>query len=174
MRKFLFPALGATLLAASVQPAMAQPAPGQYPNGQYQGGQQGGQYQGGQYPPQGGQYQGAQQSGGGGQASSSQAAASRLHEALHLNADQETAWRAYQAAIAPDPQQTGRSRAAQQLLPNLTTPRRLALMRAEMQSDMTVFDHNAQAVTTFYNTLTPTQQVTFDTETARSGQQQQR
>ena len=90
----------------------------------------------------------------------------RLHDALRLAPQQDEAWRAYQAAIAPDPQQETRARQAQMLRPALPTPRRLALMRAQMQSDLVAFEHDAQAVNTFYEQLSPDQQRTFDTQTA--------
>ena len=90
----------------------------------------------------------------------------RLHDALNLAPAQEEAWRAYQAAIAQNPQQAARAQQAQMLMPTLPTPRRLALIRAQMQSDMEVFDQNARAVMAFYSGLSPEQQRVFDTETA--------
>jgi hypothetical protein len=95
------------------------------------------------------------------------ASASRLHDTLRLTPDEEGAWRAYQAGIAPDPQQAAASRQAQLLMPQLPTPRRLALLRAQMQADLAAFDRNAEAVKAFYAALTPDQQRIFDTETAR-------
>lgn len=90
----------------------------------------------------------------------------QLHDSLRLSPQQEEAWRAYASAIAPDPAQQGRARQAQMLMPNLTTPRRLALMRAQMQADLTAFDHDVQAVTAFYDQLSLDQQHTFDVQTA--------
>jgi hypothetical protein len=92
--------------------------------------------------------------------------AGRLHDALNLNPPQEQAWQAYQAAIAQDPQQKARAQQAQMLMPTLSTPRRLALIRAQMQSDMEIFNQNANAVLNFYATLSPEQQRIFDRETA--------
>lgn len=89
-----------------------------------------------------------------------------LHDSLRLSPQQEAAWRAYAAAIAPDPQQEGRARQAQMLMPTLPTPRRLALMRAQMQSDLVVFEHDAQAVNAFYEQLSLDQQRIFDSQTA--------
>jgi hypothetical protein len=134
------------LLAAG--PSLAQPYPGQPYPGQ---GQQ-------PYPEEGYDQP------------SPQASAQRLHDALRLTPDQEGAWRAYQQGISPDPQQAARERQAQMLMPNLPTPRRLALMRAQMQSDLAAFDHDARAVEAFYGVLSPDQQRTFDRETARGGQ----
>jgi hypothetical protein len=95
----------------------------------------------------------------------------RLHDALNLTPPQEEAWRSYQASIAQDPQQRARAQQAQMLMPTLSTPRRLALIRAQMQSDMEIFNQNANAVLTFYATLSPEQQRIFDRETVAPAQQ---
>jgi hypothetical protein len=95
---------------------------------------------------------------------------SHLHDALNLSPQQEQAWRAYQSAIAQDPQQSARAQQAQMLMPTLQTPRRLALIRAQMQSDMEVFELNSRAVLAFYGALSPEQQRVFDSETAQPPQ----
>ena len=92
-----------------------------------------------------------------------------LHDALHLSAAQEDSWRAYQRVVAGDPQERARTRQTALLLPTLPTPRRLALIRAQMEADLAAFDHKAQAVTTFYAGLYPDQQRTFDRQTAAGG-----
>ena len=97
---------------------------------------------------------------------------SALHDALHLTAPQEDGWRAYRAAITPDPQAAARHRQAQMMLSTLPTPRRVDLIDAEMQEDLATLNHQGQAVKAFYATLTPGQQRTFDQQTlpnARSG-----
>lgn len=91
---------------------------------------------------------------------------SLLHDALRLSSDQERAWAAFQASAAPDAQTQAQARQAAALAPTLPTPRRLALVRAQMQADLTAFDRTARAVEAFYATLTPEQQATFDRETA--------
>jgi hypothetical protein len=105
--------------------------------------------------------------GSGAGAAHAQPGAGRLHDALNLSPQQEQAWRAYQGAIAQDPQQRARTEQAQMLMPTLPTPRRLALIRAQMQSDMAVFELNSQAVLAFYAALGPEQQRIFDRETAQ-------
>jgi hypothetical protein len=95
----------------------------------------------------------------------------RLHDALNLSPQQDQAWRAYQGAIAQDPQQRARGEQAQMLMPTLPTPRRLALIRAQMQSDMAVFEQNSQAVLAFYAALSPEQQRVFDRETSQPAPQ---
>ncbi len=90
----------------------------------------------------------------------------RLHDALGLAPTQEQAWLAYQSAIADNPQQRARDQQARMLMPTLTTPRRLALIRAQMQSNIDTFDQTARAVGAFYAALSPEQQRIFDRETA--------
>ena len=91
--------------------------------------------------------------------------ASELHDALHLSPTQEMAWRGYQAAITPDPALRARRRSAQLLLPNLSTPRRIDLIDAEMEADLSSLHKQGEAVKTFYATLTPDQQRVFDQKT---------
>lgn len=95
----------------------------------------------------------------------------QLHDALHLTAAQEHGWQIYQAAMAPDPRMPARRRAAEALLPQLSTPRRLALMEATMEQDMTDLKRQGAAVLAFYNSLTPDQQRTFDRQTLPSAGQ---
>ncbi|MDB5460713.1 MAG: hypothetical protein JWO72_2454 [Caulobacteraceae bacterium] len=99
-------------------------------------------------------------------AAHAQADPARLHDALHLSAPQQEAWRTYQQAIAVDPQAQARAQQAQTLMPQIPTPRRLALIRAQMQADLQTFERDAAAVNAFYAALTPEQQRIFDSETA--------
>lgn len=92
-----------------------------------------------------------------------------LHDALHLTAGQEGAWRAYKSAIAPDPSSQARHRAAAQLMVTLPTPRRVDLIDAEMSEDLATTRRQGEAVKAFYNTLTPDQQRTFDHQTLQGG-----
>jgi hypothetical protein len=89
----------------------------------------------------------------------------RLHDDLHLSTNQESAWRDYTRAITPSPQAEARHRAAEQLMPLVPAPRRIALMEAAMAGDLEDFRRQGAAVTAFYNQLTPGQQRTFDRET---------
>jgi len=91
-----------------------------------------------------------------------------LHSTLHLTPTQEPAWRAYQAAISPDPAARTRQQATQMLLPTLTTPRRIDLLNAEMDADLAAMRRQGEAVKAFYATLTPMQQQAFDAATAPS------
>jgi hypothetical protein len=89
----------------------------------------------------------------------------RLHDDLRLTESQETAWRDYTAAIAPDPQTIARHRATSELLPLVPTPRRIALIEATMSQDAADFRRQGVAVTAFYGALTLEQQKTFDRDT---------
>jgi hypothetical protein len=91
---------------------------------------------------------------------------SALHDALRLTPPQEDAWRAYTAAITPDPQAEARHRAAAMMIPTLPTPRRVDLINAEMAEDQAAVRRQGEAVKAFYATLTPEQQRTFDRQTA--------
>jgi protein CpxP len=99
-------------------------------------------------------------------AAQAQSSASQLHDALHLTVSQEDSWRSYQSAVTNDPDRQARAQQAAAMLPNLPTPRRLALIRAQMQADLNAFDRTAQAASAFYAVLTPDQQNIFDKQTA--------
>ena len=90
----------------------------------------------------------------------------KLHDDLHLSDVQEAAWRDYTVAIQPTTDMQDRHRAADQLLPELTAPRRIALIEANRARDEADFRRQGQAVIAFYDQLTPDQQRTFDAETA--------
>lgn len=89
----------------------------------------------------------------------------RLHDSLNLSAAEDPAWRDYVAAVAANPQGPARRRATQQLLPTLTTPRRIALIGATMEQDVADLRRQGQAVLSFYSHLTPDQQAIFDRAT---------
>lgn len=94
----------------------------------------------------------------------------RLHDDLELSDGQETAWRDYTTAIAPDPQQQARHRATTELLPLVPTPRRIALIEATLAQDAVDFRRQGAAVTAFYGKLTPAQQKIFDQDTVSQSQ----
>ena len=94
----------------------------------------------------------------------------QLHDALRLTAEQEGPWRDYVSAISPNPQAKARRRATAQLLPQLPTPRRIALIEAAMAQDSADFHRQGEAVKTLYDHLSPDQQRTFDRQTAASGE----
>jgi hypothetical protein len=89
----------------------------------------------------------------------------QLHDDLGLKPDQESAWRDYVAAVGPDPQADARRRATGELLPNIPTPRRIALIEASLAQDVADLRRQGVAVMAFYAGLSPDQQRTFDVET---------
>jgi hypothetical protein len=91
-----------------------------------------------------------------------------LHDDLRLSAGQEAAWRDYVAAISPRPDQQARRQAADQLIPLVPTPRRIALMQAAMDQDGADFRRQGAGVITFYGRLSLAQQQIFDRATAPS------
>jgi len=107
-----------------------------------------------------------------GEASAQSTQLSRLHDALHLNSEQEPSWRRYTLSIRPDPQSEARHRSAQQLLATLPTPRRVELINAEVDEDAAAVHRQGVAVKAFYAGLSPDQQRTFDRQTAQMMQQQ--
>jgi hypothetical protein len=92
----------------------------------------------------------------------------RLHDALRLAPAQEPAWSTYKRAIAPNPDVEARHRATDELLPGLTTPRRIALIAATMAADEADFRKQGVAVNAFYLQLTLSQRRTFDDQTVPS------
>jgi len=92
---------------------------------------------------------------------------SSLHDALHLTGAQEDAWRAYVAAISPDAGADARHRATAQMMPTLSTPRRVDLINAEVDEDAAMVHRQGVAVKAFYASLTPAQQHAFDRQTAQ-------
>ena len=94
----------------------------------------------------------------------------KLHGDLHLTAAQEAGWLDYAAAMASDAQAAARLDAAQQLLPQLTTPRRIALIDATRAQEEADFHRRGKVVLAFYGTLSVDQQHTFDRETRPSPQ----
>jgi protein CpxP len=93
-----------------------------------------------------------------------------LHNTLNLTPAQETAWSAFAAASARDPEQAARDRAAQSMLATLSAPQRVDLTIAAMQADLRTLERRGEALKTFYATLSPAQQILFDRETAPNGE----
>ncbi len=93
----------------------------------------------------------------------------RLHDDLHLSADQEGPWSQYAQAMSQAGQAQARHQAAQALMPQVPTPRRLALIDATMTQDLADFHRQSVAIAAFYDRLTPAQQRTFDRDTLPSG-----
>jgi protein CpxP len=91
---------------------------------------------------------------------------SKLHDDLRLTAAQNDAWRMYVKALDDGGQMQARRRSAEEMMPQLPTPRRLALMDATMTDELADFHRQSAAIQAFYGRLTPDQQATFDRDTA--------
>ncbi|MGH7011789.1 MAG: Spy/CpxP family protein refolding chaperone, partial [Caulobacteraceae bacterium] len=79
----------------------------------------------------------------------------QLHDALHLSAAQQAAWRAYEVALRPDPRGEAQEESAQGMMASLTTPRRIALMEALMGARAAELRRWGAATVSFYDQLTP-------------------
>jgi hypothetical protein len=97
----------------------------------------------------------------------------RLHDDLKLTPAQEAMWRQYDEAMLDSAQTQTRHQSTQRLLPQLQTPRRLALIDATMTQDLADFRRHSQATEAFYDSLNPIQQRAFDRETLPSGGSEQ-
>jgi hypothetical protein len=98
-------------------------------------------------------------------AQSSSPMLSKLHDDLRLTPGQQGVWDQYVASTDDGGQMQARRQAAEQLLPQIPTPRRLALMEATMTQELADFRRQKEAIEGFYDRLTPDQQRTFDRDT---------
>ena len=93
-------------------------------------------------------------------------------EKLQLSPAQEPAWETFTAAMQPGERQ---ARLDRQGMEQLTTPERIDRMRAMRIQRAAEADRRGEVVKTFYATLTPAQQKTFDAQSQRmQGQYGQR
>jgi Spy/CpxP family protein refolding chaperone len=88
-----------------------------------------------------------------------------LHDALRLASDQETAWRAFAAASAPNPEQEARERSAEAMMATLSSPQRVDLSISAMEADLQTLRERGAALKAFYSILSPSQQAIFDRRT---------
>lgn len=87
-----------------------------------------------------------------------------LKQKLQISASQEAAWTSFAAAMQPP---ATMQRPDRQALGTMTTPERLDQMRAMRDRRNAEMDRRADATKAFYAQLSPEQQKTFDSETAR-------
>jgi hypothetical protein len=90
----------------------------------------------------------------------------QLHDSLRLRPDQEQAWRTFDMASRPDPQEDARRRDAFERMDSLRAPQRMDLSIQMMRSDLDQMERQAAALKSLYGTLSPDQQAAFDRETA--------
>ncbi|MFN3376696.1 MAG: Spy/CpxP family protein refolding chaperone [Burkholderiaceae bacterium] len=141
------------LLAALAAPAFAQTPPGPGPDGGRMG-------MGHGHAGKGGSLEEAQQR----RQERMQRHLNELKGQLKLSPDQEPAWTAFIAALQPTakPERPSRDQWAQ-----LTTPQRIDRMQELRQRHAAEADRRAQATKSFYATLNPEQQKTFDAQSLR-------
>lgn len=99
-------------------------------------------------------------------AQSSREGPAELHAALHLHRDQEAAWNAWRAAIAPTSQEVAQLRSAAQRYGTLRTPQRVDLDQQTLAIRAAIMRRGGEATKRFYAQLAPDQQHTFDELTA--------
>lgn len=87
-----------------------------------------------------------------------------LKEKLKLTPAQENAWNSFAAAQQPPARPAGQADADRAEFAKLTTPQRLDRMQARQAERSAMFAQRADATRSFYATLTPEQQKTFDAE----------
>ncbi|MDP3228693.1 MAG: Spy/CpxP family protein refolding chaperone [Acidovorax sp.] len=89
-----------------------------------------------------------------------------LKSDLKLTAAQEPAWTSFTTSMQPGERT---ARLDRQDVPTLTTPERIDRMRALRAQHAAEADRRGEVTKTFYATLTPEQQKTFDAKAHRGG-----
>lgn len=92
--------------------------------------------------------------------------AQKFQAALQLTEAQQAGWNSYREAVKPVPHG---KRMDRESFAKMTTPQRIDHMQQQRAERNAQADRRAQATKTFYATLTPAQQKTFDAETLRHG-----
>lgn len=88
----------------------------------------------------------------------------KLHDALKLTGDQESAWKNFTQQAKPGEQRAkfDREKFDREEFAKLTTPERLDHLLARSKERQSGFESHVQAVKTFYNVLSPEQRKIFD------------
>lgn len=94
----------------------------------------------------------------------------QLKTALKLSPNQEAAWSAFVARTAHEPRMAGKDGAQREDMAKLTTPERIDKMMAMHAERSAEMGKRVEATKSFYATLTPEQQKTFDAQTTRGFQ----
>lgn len=89
----------------------------------------------------------------------------QLKDKLKLDASQESAWGSFAAAQQPPARPAMRPQRDE--ISKMTTPQRLDMMQQRQAERSAAFSKRADATRSFYATLKPEQQQTFDAETLR-------
>ena len=92
-----------------------------------------------------------------------------LKQKLRLDASQEGAWNTFTATQQRPARPAGQARMDRAEFAKLTTPQRLEHMQARQAERSARFAQRIEATRSFYATLSPEQQKTFDAETVHAG-----
>lgn len=92
-----------------------------------------------------------------------------LKQKLRLDASQEGAWNNFTATQQRPARPAGQARMDRAEFAKLTTPQRLEHMQARQAERSARFAQRIEATRSFYATLSPEQQKTFDAETVHAG-----
>ena len=98
-----------------------------------------------------------------------EAKAKALHDILNLRPDQDAAFQAFQAAMAPSSRMNRRDGQNHEAEAALSTPQRLDHMADRMARRQAEFQQRASAIKQFYSVLSPEQQRAFDALQALMG-----
>jgi hypothetical protein len=93
----------------------------------------------------------------------------RLHTDLALNPSQEEGWKSFEQAYQVNPVDIARERDAAAKMPSLTGPQRVDLAIGLSEQDLADLRHRGDTLKTFYASLSPEQQKTFDRDTLPPG-----
>ena len=94
----------------------------------------------------------------------------KLKANLKLAPEQEAAWSAFVARTAPEPRMAGKQGMHREEMAKLTTPERIDKMMAMHNERHAKMTERMEATKSFYATLTPEQQKTFDAQSMRGFQ----
>lgn len=89
----------------------------------------------------------------------------QLKARLQLTPEQEPAWRAYQARMAPPERQADGYRGERPDLATMTTPQRIEHLKAGQARRQAAHEQRMEATLSFYRVLSPAQQQVFDQAT---------
>jgi hypothetical protein len=89
----------------------------------------------------------------------------RLHSDLTLSSSQEQGWKSFEQAYEVNPQDVARERDAAAKMSDLTGPQRVDLAVSLSEQDLSELRRRADVLKTFYASLSPQQQKTFDRDT---------
>lgn len=93
----------------------------------------------------------------------------RLKNDLNLSPAQEEGWDAFAGAYNADPQEVARVQHAQASMSSMNGPQRVDAAIGMAEQNLAALKRRGNALKTFYATLSPDQQRTFDRDTLPPG-----